>query len=213
MQFCGVSEAFGAGAAQVKLPSNRVTFLVRDVLPGFSREDFEAACMEAWKRWARVIGITVDKHPNNKTDATQIVTVANLGGPLGVLADQMLPYGSGMNLRMRIDTSERWVIADNPPAGKINLTAVLCHENGHCLGMQHVPQTGDPDLMEPAYSPRIYVPQEGDISYGRKLYGGPIAAPQPPPSPDNLPTEVPCSIEFSIGAAKYRAKGNAKRVA
>jgi hypothetical protein len=181
MGFCGVHEAFGDGAAQVKLPSNRVTFLVRDTLPGIARDDLEAACLEAWKRWERVIGITVDKHPNNKTDATQIVTVANLGGPGGVLADQALPYGAGVNLRMRLDANERWIISDDPPAGRINLLAVLCHEDGHCLGMQHIAANGTPDLLNPTYSPVIYQPQTDDISYGVKLYGKPL--PQPNPTP------------------------------
>ena len=211
MLLCGVSEAFGDGAAQVKLPSNRVTFLVRDTLPGISREDLEAACMEAWQRWARVCGIVVDKHPNGKTDATQIVTVANLGSPSGVLADQQLPYGAAMNLRMRLDSNEAWVIDDTPPADKINLLAVLTHEDGHCLGMQHTPIQGAAGLMDPTYSPKIYVPQEDDISYGRKLYGQPIAPSVPPPA--NLPTEVPCSVEFTLAGGLYRAKGTAKRVA
>lgn len=190
MRFCGVSEAFGAGAAQVKLPSNRVTFIVRDVLPGLSREDQEAAHMESWRRWSRVIGITVDKHPNTKTDVTQIVTVVNLGGPLGVLADQMLPYGSGVNLRMRLDSSERWQVADNPSQGMINLLAVLTHENGHCLGMQHISADGSADLMNATYSPRIHSPQADDISYGRKLYGPPIDGGSSPQVPVQKPITV-----------------------
>jgi hypothetical protein len=210
VHFCGVSEAFGAGAAQVKLPSSRVTFFCRDVLPGISREDFEAAVMEAWKRWAAVIGITVDKHANPKTDTTQIVSVADLDGPNGILADQQLPYGGGVNLLMRVDRVGPWVISDNPPAGKINLLAVLTHENGHCLGMQHISADGDADLMNPTYSPRIYLPQEDDVSYGRKLYGPPISS-QPPPA--NLPSELAGSVEFEISGAKYRGKGTFKRVA
>jgi hypothetical protein len=212
MLLCGVSEAFGDGAAQVKLPSSRVTFIVRDTLPGISRGDLEAACMEAWQRWARVCGITVDKHPNNKTDATQIVTVDNLGGPSGVLADQMLPYGSGMNLRMRLDSNEEWAIDDTPAQGKINLLAVLAHENGHCLGMQHFAPEGTPDLLNAIYTPKVFQPQEDDIAYARKLYGPPIVT-TPPVPPGDYPAVVPCSIEFTIGGAKYRAQGNAKRVA
>lgn len=211
MAWCGVSESFGDGSAQVKLPTSRVTFFVRDVLPGFSREEFEAACMEAWKRWERVIGIKVDKHPNGKTDCTQIVTVANLGGPSGVLADQMLPYGTGVNLRMRVDSTERWIIADNPPAGRINLLGVLCHEDGHCLGLQHILPEGDRDLMNASYEPRIFEPQEDDISYGRKLYGPPGngATPPVPPLGDSLGLEIIITQQN----ARYKATGTAKRIA
>lgn len=211
MQFCGVSEAFGDGSGQVKLPTNRVTFAVVGSLPGIPAADLEAACMEAWQRWARVIGITVDKHPNPKTDTTQIVTVAHLGGPSGVLADQQLPFGRGANLRMRIDSSEKWTISDNPGQGMINLLAVLTHENGHCLGLHHISAEGDADLMNPTYSPTIFLPQEDDVSYGRKLYGPPLAPAVPPPS--NLPTSLPCSFEVTFGGAKYRGAGSAKRVA
>lgn len=211
VRVCGVSEAFGEGAAQVKLPSNRITFSVRGTLPGITSADLDDACLEAWKRWERVIGVRVDKNPNPKTDATQIVTVANMGGPSGVLADQQLPYGSGMNLLMRLDSSERWTISDAPGPGQINLLAVLVHEDGHCLGMQHINADGDPDLMNPTYSPSIFRPQEDDIVYGRKLYGGPIVV-EPAPEP-GLPKEIAATWEARIGTAVYRANGIAKRVA
>jgi hypothetical protein len=211
MHFCGVSEAFGTGVAQVKLPTNRITFRVDSILPGLTRDDQEAAHLESWKRWARVIGITVDKHANPKTDPTQFIIAANLGGPSGVLADQELPFGQGANLRMRVDASERWVIADNPGPNQINLLAVLCHENGHCLGMQHIAAEGDADLMNATYSPRIYMPQEDDISYGVKLYGKPVVIEPPPPG--GLPAEIDAVWEGVFMGATYRAKGKAKRVA
>lgn len=209
MNFCGVSEAFGTGVAQVKLPQSHITFRVDSLLPGLTRDDQEAAHLESWKRWARVIGVTVDKHSNPKTDPTQFIVAVNLGGPSGVLADQELPYGTGLNLRMRLDNNERWVIADNPPSGSINLLAVLCHENGHCLGMQHISADGDADLMNPTYSPRIYVPQDDDISYGRKLYGPPTTPAQPTP-PGEHPTAIPIEVKIVIGNAPYSAKGHLK---
>jgi hypothetical protein len=177
MYFCACTEAFGDGSQQVKLPSNQVTFRVDGDLPGISRSDFEAACMEAWKRWERVIGVRVDKHPNPKTAPTQYVIPSKMDGPSGVLADQMLPYGGGLDLRMRVDLNERWHIGDEPPVGKMNLIAVLCHEDGHALGFQHIMPEGDADLMNATYSPKIFVPQEDDISYGRKLYGPPLGGP------------------------------------
>jgi hypothetical protein len=188
MHFCGVAESFGSGSAQLRLASNRVTFRVDSDLPGFSRVEFEDACMEAWKRWSRVIGVTADKHSNPKTDPTQYVVVMMLDGAGGVLADQVLPYGQPP-YRMRVDSVGPWVIADNPPPGKINLLAVLCHEDGHCLGMQHIDAKGTPDLMNPTYNARIIEPQEDDISYGRKLYGPPQAT-SPPSTPGVLPVVV-----------------------
>lgn len=179
MYFCACTEAFGDGSQQVKLPSNLVTFRVDGALPGITVPQLEDACLQAWQRWAAVIGIKVDKHPNPKTDPTQYVVPAQMDGSSGVLADQELPYRGG-NLRMRLDFSERWHIGDDPPAGKINLLAVLCHEDGHCLGFQHIQPEGDPDLMNPVYDRKIFVPQDDDISYGRKLYGPPLTAPGVP---------------------------------
>jgi hypothetical protein len=62
------------------------------------------------------------------------------------------------------------------------------------------------------YTPKVFQPQEDDIAYARKLYGPPIVT-TPPVPPGDYPAVVPCSIEFTIGGAKYRAQGNAKRVA
>jgi hypothetical protein len=212
MNFCACTEAFGDGSQQVKLPSGLITFRVDGQLPGLSKADFEAACMEAWRRWERVIGIKVDKHANPKTDPTQYVLTAQMDGGSGVLADQELPYGRGTNLRMRVDHSERWTVNDAPGQGLINLIAVLAHEDGHCLGMQHISPEGDADLMNPTYSPKIYLPQEDDISYGRKLYGPPVVV-SPPANPTNAPSTCAVRIEFDAHGGTYRATGTAKRVA
>ena len=210
MAFCGATASFGDGTAQVKLPTSLISFRVDGDLPGITRADFEAACFEAWRRWARVIGITVDKHANTKTDPTQIVVTTRLDRAGGVLADQQLPYGNGMGLLMRIDTSENWGIDDTPAQGVMNLLAVLCHEDGHCLGMQHIDAEGDADLMNPIYSPKIYLPQEDDISYGRKLYGPAKAQPTPPTSPG---TAMVDNLRVTIDGVTYEAKGPMRRVA
>ncbi len=168
--------------------------------------------MEAWQRWQRVVGIRVDKHANPKTDPTQFVITTKLDGSSGVLADQELPYGRGAMLRMRVDASERWTISDNPGQGMLNLLAVLCHEDGHCLGMQHIPVDRTPDLMNPMYRRELYLPQPDDISYGVKLYGPPVVE-TPPAAPGEYPAEIPAEISFTIGPAKYAARGNAKRIA
>jgi hypothetical protein len=209
---CGVPEAFGTGAAQVKLPSPLVTFRVDAAPPGITIAQLQDVLMYAWKGWQDVIGIRVDLHTNTKTDPTQFVIVAQMDGRSGVLADQELPYKPAL-LRMRLDPSERWSLADKPEGDKISLPTVLRHENGHCLGMQHISADGDKDLMNPTYDPLIYLPQEDDISYGRKLYGGPIPIPAPPSPPGQAPAILPVSVEITAYGGTYRAKGNAKRIA
>lgn len=208
--FCAVRQTFGLGNQQVKLPTNIITFRVDSDLPGFTRTALEDACYEAWQRWVRVIGIKVDKHLNTKTTPTQIVTTTRMDGASGVLADQQLPYGSGVGLQMRIDSSERYIAADNPPNGMLNLIAVLCHEDGHCLGLQHIDAGGTPDLMNHTYRNGIFVPQPDDISYGRKLYGVPIAATPTTPGP---PTVVGKPVNITVEQDGHKWAGTIQRVA
>jgi hypothetical protein len=211
LHFCGVTALFGDGTAQVKLPSSLVTFRVDSDLPGISRADFEAACMVAWRRWAKVIKITVDKHANPKTTPTQIVNGVRLDRRGGVLAQQELPFGSGIGLNMQVDTLEPWSLEDEPQQA-MSLPGVLCHEDGHCLGMQHIEPEGDPDLMNAIYRNGIFQPQPDDVVYGRKLYGGPLATPDVPNTP-STPSGAVIEVNFTVDGIKYRAAGTAKRVA
>lgn len=179
---CRNPEMLGDGSLQVRLPSNLVLVQVRDELPGISRKELIDRCLEAWSLWQSKIGITValweeNLHGGQGTPPTQIVTVTNFGdGASGVLADQQLPYGNGTNLVMRID-------APSVKLSRHDFVTMLCHEDGHCLGMSHSsPSDGASDLMDPVLQSSITGPQAGDVTVARKMGYGLPGQNQPAPS-------------------------------
>lgn len=161
---CLNPEMLGDGSLQVRLPSNAITVRVDAELPGISGAELEARIEEAWRRWAQVIGITVKLWRPGDATPTQVVQATNFGdGAGGVLADQQLPFGNGNNLLMRIDRASSSLPREM-------FIAMLCHEDGHCLGISHSsPTDGVKDLMDPMIQAGIVGPQPGDVSIARKM--------------------------------------------
>jgi hypothetical protein len=179
---CLNPEMLGDGSLQVRLPSNLILVRVRDELPGISRKELTDRCLEAWSLWEAKIGITValwneSLHGGQGTPPTQIVTAHNFGdGASGVLADQQLPYGNGNNLLMRID-------APSVKLSRADFVTMVCHENGHCLGLSHnSPNDGIKDLMDPMLQSGIVGPQPGDVTVARKMGYGMPGQDKPVPS-------------------------------
>ena len=150
---------------------------------------------EACAMWRAVCGINLQA-TRNRSQGHIIVEVANLGGPLGVLADCQLPIGftpqNWHPLRLRMDGSERWVVADNPPAGTLDALRVAGHELAHGIGMPHI---ASGNLLAPTYSTAIRLPQNGDILQARGGYGLPreLIPPTAPTAPGipGLPPGIP----------------------
>ena len=113
-----------------------------------------------------------------------------LDGPGGTLAYAYLPPRrnfKGKGLACVFDIDENW-------NSQIKFQNVCCHEVGHNLGLSHSsPNDGQRDLMDPTYDPAIAVMQPGDIERLRRLYGPPVARPEPKPEP---PTVSPGSGDF-----------------
>lgn len=210
MHFCGNPELFGDGSPQFRLNNQRPKFCVREGLPGISREQLIAACVDAFGRWSAVCDMLFT--PTDDPNAAQFLIFTNrFDGPSGVLADCMLPSPGIRRQDMRLDLSEKWVVSDNPPAGRINLLAVLCHEMGHGIGLTHLPQSPPPDLLEPTYRADINRPQATEIAIVQKLYGLPQVTPPSTPVPP-LGDSLGVDLIITQGAAKYRAVGKANRV-
>lgn len=215
MTFCGLRAQFGDGSVIYKLADQRPKFFVESGLPGISREDLIAACLTAFGRWSEVCDVIFT--PTDDRSAAQfVITTHQFDGPLGILADCELPAPNLRPQTMRIDPSEKWQIADNPAQGYLDLLAVLCHEIGHGIGLQHFdPAVPPPELMNPVYSVRIVKPQPGEIAFVQKLYGKPQLPPPAPPGP-TPPTgddAFDVDLQFSHGDVRYRAQGKAHRVA
>src|SRR5207253_1984094 len=107
-RWCGTPDAMGADQV-CKWPQLDVTWNIAGSLPGLSDADFRAAIQWATEQWNAACGIRLAYGANART-VNVLLTVANLGGPGGVLADQQLPCGASTNTQLigRYDTSELW---------------------------------------------------------------------------------------------------------
>lgn len=176
-RFCAVEDTMGVGE-MCKWPNPSVTWGIADVLPGFTFESFKAAIELAWSEWVRVCGI----RPQFITNSNPNISIGlQTLTPYGVLADMQLPCGLASNVGqtrfMRIDTTENWVVAENPPGNAIDLVRVVRHELGHAIGIPHI---GMGNLMAPTYSSTLSKVQSGDIVEAFARY--PVVSTPPPPT-------------------------------
>lgn len=179
MHFCGtldaVRSALGGGPAA--WTKQQLTYWVAGSLPGVSSGTFESAAAQAFAAWAAVTPLTF--RAAQRGEAPDIVVDAGkIDGPGSVLAYSELPDGSDRQLKQKYDTSEKFVVAARPPADSIDLLAVMTHEIGHALGLDHADKNA-PDLMAPYYKPGLRTPQPGDVARMQALYGPPKAPPVP----------------------------------
>jgi len=201
---CGSDVSLAVGQ-MYRWPSPDVTWGIAATLPGFALESFRSACELAWSYWSGVCGIRpryVESGFANISIGLQTL------GPGNVLADAELPVSVSMSssLRMRIDTAEAWVVADNPPPNKIDLVRVICHELGHIgIGIGHI---NSGNLMAPTYSSSIRSPRPADIAEGVSRYGLPTSPPLPPPvDPPSSNYEEVYALLSKGGQLFVRAKG------
>jgi hypothetical protein len=160
---------------------------VRDgELGGLSAAGVRGAIEEACSRWEAVCGLSFFEAQSHK-HALLVISAGIRGeGPGGTLAWSELPCGPDRQLAQQYDRKERWVIADNAPSNRIDLTRVICHEVGHAIGISHI---GSGNLLAPTYSTRINRPQAGDIVEAQARYGRP--AEKRKPEPADPPKEKP----------------------
>lgn len=134
--------------------------------------------------WNQACGTNLYLSTNPKT-AKLVIATGKIDGPQGTLAWCELPCGFTERfwkaLKALRDSSEMWVIAKNPPSGKIDIVRTLGHEIGHFLGIPHI---GEGNLMAAMYSNAIRWLREDDIAQGRLRYGLPFV-PDPNPDPPN----------------------------
>lgn len=186
MRFCNVPDHLGD--LTVKWPISDLAIFASGKVGQVNLADAVEAALPGWNN---VCGVRLRMSTNPNT-ANLVLTVGPIDGPGNVLAQNELPVGivgSGpyRQLTGLYDASERVVLADNPPAGMLDLARICRHELGHFLGIGHI---SDGNLMAPVYSSKIAMPQRGDILEATFRYGpaAPVAPVQPtPPTSPTIP--------------------------
>lgn len=194
---CGLPEALVLGL-EVRRNAAAKWFLAGD-LAGLGRDYLRQSIAAAFGRWSAVAGCSGEE-TTSEQGADIVIRTQALDGPMGVLADCMLP-GPRVQV-MRLDTSERWTIHAGPgvPQGKIDIVRVLTHELGHFWGIGHI---GRGNLMAPTYSDSVERPQPGDEAEMVARYGPPQPS-APPPGSVDLPAEMHIVGQSGRVTAKYR---------
>src|SRR5262245_25044844 len=96
--WCGTPDAVGADT-RCKWPQDNVSWNIAGSLPGVPDSDFRSAIEWASQQWNAACGVRLTYKGNTRA-VNVLLTVANLGGPGGVLADQELPCGARANTRL-----------------------------------------------------------------------------------------------------------------
>lgn len=181
---CGCIDAQNLGESFWGLKT--VPWGVSSFPTGLTQDRVIAIYTQAFAQWSAVCGLQfkqVDANQANIVIGTGRGARANFDGKNGTLAWAYLPSGRNFTGRVevRFDLDESWV--DNPQAQGILLLNVACHEFGHAIGLSH--NSVKNNLLNPYYSPGISKPQGEDIRQVVSLYGKPVAAPAPNPTPTN----------------------------
>ena len=179
-RLCGTPDQIARG--QCKWPMKSVSWSIKDSLPGVPDAAYKEAAHWATRQWNEACGVKLQYKQNHRT-ANVWMTVKNLGGPGGVLADSQLPCGATATSQMiqRYDSSELWFAElGQPPQGRISLPTVCVHELGHAIGISHLPPNGQPAIMQPFYNPSMLSLLGPDIEEARDRYGSSDI--NPPPS-------------------------------
>jgi len=194
-EFCGITQNLETGEIGQRFcrwPEDTITWTIRDALPSLG-DKMRASCAAALEDIAAHFELEFP-YVERADEANILITVAHLGGPMGVLADcQLVPCNIGdknnVQMLMRADRSEQWVWANTPSGMAIDWQRVFAHEFIHGLGLPHIQTPGS--LMNPTYSTTIRGIQPGDIAALEQLGYRRRTAPKPPEAPPAAPGESP----------------------
>jgi predicted Zn-dependent protease len=176
---CGTPSREIAAGSIAKWPMDRVTYYESIEIPGLTRDQVAAAYDRAAQQWSEVAGVEFAR-VEDPAKANIVATSGPIDGAYGVLAYSELPYGAQATsvMHQMFDDSEPW-----STEGFDMFVACMCHEIGHALGLEHIPNAGA--LMDPYIVPGRVAPQPPDIAAMRALYGPPpVLRPVPVPTPD-----------------------------
>lgn len=197
-RFCGLADnvagARGTLCKWNKAPLSPLTYAFQATWPMLSDENRNKAFEIAWNRIESVCGVrSVLGRPDN---CDILIKSKRLDGRGGTLAQAQLPCSNrDMQLWMEVDEGEKWILADNPSTGFMDIIRVVCHELCHNLGVGHI---GRGNLMAPMYDVRINRPQAGDAAELVARLGLPNPS-RPVPPPGEIPEPPKPSPDDNVG--------------
>ena len=185
---CGVKdiELARADASLCKWPMAEVAFYIARVpdMPGYTDEQVRQMVRDSWSAWNGVCGLRAYE-VDRQSSCNVIVAVGrgrghDFDGPSGVLAWSQLPCGATRTTQLlqRFDLDEEWSLA--PARGKILAPNVWAHENGHAIGISHVPPKLGLALMNPMYRVDVTEPRDLDIAEAVTRDSASASPPAPP---------------------------------
>lgn len=199
VRVCAVPDQLGQGD-NCRWPDGRITYAVRQNIPGVPLEQFEATLDSVFAHIAEHCGIDPVRVQQVR-DARIAPGTEKIDGPSGVLAWSELPCGNKVQCLQAYDGSEKWSIANQD--GKIWLWMVVLHEVLHALGLPHAP-SGTVAVIAPTYNPRLTGLQPYDVQQLQRRYGPPKAKPTPtaPTTPEGGSTMGNLLKTLLLNAAK-----------
>ena len=202
---CGVNTEMMGGAIRKWQDGKKViTYNINfNTLGNLDRATIIGAFEASWEPWHRVTPLRFQYQEHGRADITYFSGFEDGAGR--TLAWMEIPNGSGNPLRSKFDSSEHWVVSENPPRGRIDLVGVGIHENGHGLGILHIPGNVGKAIMNPVYVPGMRALTQFDIHqaqtrYGKREQGG---GDNPPPLPPKKGKAVEKMILRYVGNRFY----------
>jgi len=178
-RFCGNPDYMGASGS-CKWHQKEITWTITGQVPGISPPQLKDAYELAWSYWAEVCDLK-PRYVSSTSQAMVVMDSGRIDGPGKTLAWSEMPCGRVNSLDQKYDTTEKWIIAENPRNG-IDMVRVAAHEIGHAIGIPHI---SNGNLMAPTYNRNVRKPQAGDIDEAVFRYGKPKVDPvDPKPKPN-----------------------------
>ena len=179
---CGVPAKEASQGLVAKWPRSKITYFEDLQFNGLTRDQVAASYDRAASLWSVVSGVELHR-VDREEDADIVAHSGPIDGPMQILALSDLPYGAtdASVMHQTFDGTEPW-----STEGLDMLVSCMCHEIGHALGLEHIPNLGA--LMDPYIVPGRDRPQPPDAAAMKSLYGPPVE-PTPAVPPKQLPDD------------------------